>query len=190
MQYDKVVVTAPAPVVPSLCPDLSADERKNLLSTQYMGVLCASVLLKSPLEGYYVTNLTDSGFPFTGIIEMTALVDPFELGGNFLVYLPRYLSPDDAYAGYSDAKIEEEFMAGLKKAYPTVVDSDVLAFKISRVKYVMPIPTIDYSKSVLPFSSSCSGVYLVNSSQIINGTLNVNETIALAERAVERIIEK
>lgn len=190
MRYDNVVVTAPAPVVPSLCPDLSADEQNKLSSTQYMGVLCASVLLKSPLQGYYVTNLTDPGFPFTGIIEMTALVDPMEMGGKHLVYLPRYLTPDDPYVGYSDEAIEKEFMAGLKKAYPTVVDTDVMAFKISRVKYVMPIQTIEYSKNVLPFSSSCSGVYLVNSSQIINGTLNVNETIALAERAVEGIVEK
>jgi hypothetical protein len=37
--------------------------------------------------------------------------------------------------------------------------------------------------------TSIPGVYLVNSSQIVNGTLNVNETVQLAERAVQQFAE-
>jgi len=48
---------------------------------EYLGVLCASLVLKRPLSGYYVTNITDSWAPFTAVIEMTALVDPAQFGG-------------------------------------------------------------------------------------------------------------
>jgi hypothetical protein len=36
--------------------------------------------------------------------------------------------------------------------------------------------------------TSVTGVYLVNSAQIVNGTLNANETIQLAEQAAARLL--
>jgi len=36
-------------------------------------------------------------------------------------------------------------------------------------------------------ATSVPGVHLVNSSQIVNGTLNVNETIELVDRAVREL---
>jgi len=50
----------------------------------------------------------------------------------------------------------------------------------------MPLPTLGYSKRVPPTETSARGLHLVNSAHILNGTLNVNETIQLAERAAER----
>ena len=52
------------------------------------------------------------------------------------------------------------------------------------VRHVFPIPTIGYSNRVPPIQTSVPGVYLVSSAQILNGTLNVNETLQLAARAL------
>ena len=41
---------------------------------------------------------------------------------------------------------------------------------------------LDYSESLPAAQTSIDNVYVVNSSHIVNGTLNVNETIQLAER--------
>ena len=47
------------------------------------------------LSPYYVTNITEES-PFTGIIEMTNLIDKdIETSGLHLVYLPSYTTPDD-----------------------------------------------------------------------------------------------
>ena len=59
---------------------------------------------------------------------------------------------------------------------------DVLAFKVSRVRQVFPLPVLNYSRDLPPAKTSIDGVYVVNSSHIVNGTLNVNETVQLAER--------
>src|SRR5262249_19340981 len=56
--FDGVVVTSPAPVAERLCPGLSSDEKDRLRGIQYQGIVCASLLLKRPLAGYYVTNVT------------------------------------------------------------------------------------------------------------------------------------
>ena len=39
-----------------------------------------------------------------------------------------------------------------------------------------------------PVRTSMPGLYLVNSSQIVNGTLNVNETVQLANQAVASLL--
>jgi len=184
--FDHVVVTLAAPLAARLCAGLSDDEMRRLSGARYLGIVCASVLLRKPLCGYYVTNLLDAGLPFTGVIEMSALVRPEHFGGRGLVYLPRYLAPEDPFFEESDAGIEALFLDGLARVYPQARRDDVLAFRVSRVRYVMALPTLGYSKRLPPTDASAPGLHLVNSAHIVNGTLNVNETVQLAERAAER----
>lgn len=187
-RFDQVVVTTPAPVAAQLCPGLSAEEKSRLTGIQYQGVLCASVLLKKPLAGYYVTNITDSWVPFTAVIEMSALVDRKNFGGSSLVYLPKYLTPDDPTFSISDEEIQRKFLDALFRMYPHLRPEDVLAFRISRVRYVVALPTLGYSKRLPPMTTSIPGLHIVNSAHIVNGTLNVNETVQLAERALPQLL--
>jgi len=76
------------------------------------------------------------------------------------------------------------FLPALEKMYPHFRRSDVVQFRVSRVRHVLPISTLHYSTKLPPMQSSVPGVFLVNSCHIVNGTLNVNETVQLAERAV------
>ena len=117
-RFDACVVTAAAPVAARMCPSLAEDERKRLESIPYLGVVCASVVLKKPLAGFYVTNIVDSTIPFTGVIEMTALVDREELKGQTLVYLPKYVDPADPLLDQSDSAIEARFTDQLLRMYP------------------------------------------------------------------------
>ncbi len=184
LSFDKIAVTAAAPLASKLVPDLSADEHAQLNGVTYQGIVCASVLLTKPLDRFYVTNITDDWVPFTAVIEMSALVNPTEFGGRHLVYLPKYVAPDDPLFNESDESIRERFLAALAKMYPQFTRDDVLAFKVSRVRQVFAVSTLNYSQHVPPMTTSLPGVYLVNSSQIVNGTLNVHETLQLAEQAI------
>ena len=56
-------------------------------------------------------NRNADGVPFTAVIEMTALVDPDQLDGNHLVYLPRYVQPDDPIFDEADESIQERFVS-------------------------------------------------------------------------------
>jgi protoporphyrinogen oxidase len=184
--FDHVVVTAAAPVAARLCSGLAPEEMQRLRGVRYLGIVCASVLLRKPLAGFYVTNLLDPGLPFTGVIEMSAMARPEHFGGRGLVYLPRYLAPDDPFFERPEDEVQALFVDGLRRVYPEVKPEDVLAFRLSKVRYVMPLPTLGYSKHVPPTETTARGVHLVNSAHIVNGTLNVNETVQLAERAAER----
>jgi hypothetical protein len=76
----------------------------------------------------------------------------------------------------------------LEKVYPMFSRYDVEAFQVSRVRNVFPISTLAYSNDVPGFDTSIPGLHLVSSAQIVNGTLNVNDTIALAERASRHLV--
>lgn len=187
---DAAVLTVPCTRLGTMCPQLTADERARLGRVEYQGVLCLSLLLDRPLGGYYVTNITDRGLPFTAIIEMTALVDRSVFGGHSLVYLPRYLARDDALWGADDATIIAQFTAGLRRMYPSLPPTAVRHAVVSRAREVQAIPTVHYSRDALPpIRTSVPGVFVATSAQIVNGTLNANETVGLAERGASQIAE-
>jgi len=185
---DQVVLTVAAPIAATLCPELSSEEQSRLRGVQYQGVICASLLLKNPLPGFYVTNITDAWVPFTAVIEMSALVDRKHFNGNALVYLPKYVTPDDPALQLSDQEIQDSFLSALERMYPHFRRNDLLSFRISRVRYVLAISTLNYSKCLPSITTTLPGLYIVNNAHIVNGTLNVNETIQLAERAIPLLL--
>lgn len=183
LAFDQVVLTVPCPTVARICPELSPAERERLAAVVYQGIICGSFLLSRPLGGYYVTSIVDEGFPFTGVIEMTTLVDPARFSGRTLVYLPRYLAQNAPGWEQGDDWHQAQFLAGLQRMYPDLRAEHVLAARVSRARDVLAVTTLDYSRRCLPpLRTSLPGVYVVNSAQIAHGTLNVNETLALAER--------
>jgi protoporphyrinogen oxidase len=187
LRVDEVVVTATPRVAARICAGLTGDEVARLERVRYQGIVCASVLLRRPLSPYYLTYITDDA-PYTAVVEMTAFVDPAEVGGNSLVYLPKYAAPDDPLFDATDDEVAERFLPALRRMHPDLDPDDVLAFRVSRVREVFPVPTLGYSQHVPPTTTSVPGLHLVSSAQIVNGTLNVNETVQLAERAARTLL--
>ncbi len=187
LDFDRVVNTVPSPIISRSCPALSDDEHRRLASAEYIGVVCTSLLLDRPLGGYYVTNITDSGIPLTGVIEMGSIVAPEYLGGNYLVYLPRYLMADDPGLNEPSESIHERCLATLEKMYPKFDRSQVKAIQTARAKHVMALPTLNYSQQLPPVVTSMPGHYILNSAQITKGNLNVNETIEHVEANLDQL---
>ena len=189
-RFDQVAVTLPAKPALDLCAEqLDPAELRQHQAIEYQGIICASALLKKPVAGYYVTNITDRA-PFTAVIEMTALVDHDHLKGNHLIYLPKYVPRDDEENfGRSDAEIESEFTTALLQMYPHLEADDITAFKVSRARDVLALATENYSHQLPPITTQAGNLHIINSSHIVNGTLNINETIQLAEQAAASLIE-
>ena len=183
-EFNKTILTCPSNVASKLLPQLTDKEKEKLENIRYLGIVCASVLTKKSISDYYVTNITDET-PFTGIIELSALVDKKEFNGHSLIYLPRYIAPDHELFDKTDEEIEEIFLDALEKMYEHFDRKDIVEFKVSKVRQVFPLLTLDYSKNVPAAKTSLENVFTVNSSQITNGTLNINETVQLAEKFFE-----
>jgi protoporphyrinogen oxidase len=186
--FDRVVVTLAAPLAGRICVGLSEDEVRRLNGIPYQGIVCPSVVVEQPLSRNYLTYITDERIPFTAVVEMSALVDPAAFGGRGLIYLPRYVTQDDPYWQVPDDEIERRFLDGLGRILPNFRRESVLCFRVSRVRQVLAISTLGYSERLPPMATSVPGLYVVNSAHIVNGTLNVNETVALAESVVPMLL--
>ena len=185
--FDQAAVTLPGPIAARVCPGLDDEERSRLAGITYQGIVCASLLLRRPLAGYYLTYITDE-VPFSAVVEMSALVDAGEhFGGHGLVYLPKYVQCDDPLLDAPDEEIEAEFLNAFEGMFPQVARDDVLCFRVSRVRHLLALATLGYSDRLPRVTTSVPGVHIVNSAHIVNGTLNVDETVKLAERAATRL---
>jgi protoporphyrinogen oxidase len=177
--FDSVVVTTASTLAADLCPDLTPNEQERLRSVRYMGVVCASLLLPRSLSPYYLTYLTDPASPFTAVVEMTSFVDPAEVGGWTLVYLPKYAAPDDPLFDADDAQVRDVFLPYLQAMHPHVQSDDVAAFRVSRVRRVFAVPTLCYSQAMPATTTSVPGLQLIGSADLPFATLNVNDTLSL-----------
>jgi len=188
--YDKVISTLPSNISARIAPDISEIEKQKHNSIKYLGVICTSVLLKNKLSDFYVTNITDKNTPFTGVIEMTALINPKEVNGLHLIYLPKYVNSDDALLDKPEEILSQSFLNDFLKMYPSVNKSDVTFCGVSKARNVFSLPTLNYSENLPGIKTSIENYFIINSAQIINGTLNVNETVQVAETKLSEILSK
>lgn len=182
MQADKVVVTLPSAQVANIAAPLTDHERQLHSNIDYLGVLCTSLLIEKPLGGYYVTNITDAGFPITGVIEMGAMLPPSKLGGNYLVYLPQYVLSNSELFEEDDETIQQLCLNTLERMYPHFSRKEVKSIQTARARYVMSIPTLGYSQKRAPVKCESPGLFVLNSARIVDGTLNVNEILRLVDQ--------
>lgn len=188
--FDSAILTVSSRLIAEVCPQLTEKERSRLKSLRYQGVICASYLLKKPLGGYYITNITEEAVPFTAVIEMTALENKATFGGDSLIYLPLYVDESHPLWGMNNESVHRTFFPALQRMYPALSQEDVVAFRVCRAKDVMPLTTVNYSKELLPpMETSVQNIFIVNSAQVANGTMNVNELVGLAKRKAKEVEE-
>jgi protoporphyrinogen oxidase len=118
------------------------------------------------------------------------LIDKIETKGKHLVYLPRYVNPEDQLFEKNENQLKAFFLNPLFKMYPNLSEDDVHFWGVSKARIVFALPTINYSKKVPAVTTSLENYYIINSAQIINGTLNVNETIQVAETKLKEILKE
>jgi protoporphyrinogen oxidase len=186
--FNYVITSLPSYITATVCHDLSDTERERLKSIKYLGVVCVSLLLNKELSPYYVTNITDDRIPLTGVIEMTALVGTSFFGGNSLVYLPKYVNSEDPMLILSDLSLQESFIKSLRLIHPALKDEEIISCQVAKAKYVIALPEMGYSSNLPSYKTSVSNLFVINSSFITDGTLNVNETLKVADTYLTKVL--
>ncbi|MGI8770903.1 MAG: NAD(P)/FAD-dependent oxidoreductase [Acidobacteriaceae bacterium] len=186
-RIDSAVVTVPNRAAAALLPELPAAFHERLLAVKYLGMVCVVLLLRRPLSPFYVTNITQKA-RFTGIIEMTNLIGTKATHGYSLVYLPKYTVPSDPLFTMTDEEVWQEYSLDLFRMHPTLHSSDIVSRFVFRERAVQPLPTLRYSEVLPPMNTPMSGVFLANTSQIVNDTLNNNIMTGIARKASEAVI--
>ncbi len=188
-QFDGVILTVPNQAVASCLCSPHDEYLIQLRQVHYLGLVCVALVLRRQLSPYYVTNITEKS-SFTGIIEMTNLIDrEVETAGLHLVYLPRYTNSDDPLFAASDIEVWQCFEPDLMRIHPDLKPEDIADYFVFRERAVQPVPTMDYSAILPPVRTPLRGVYLANTSQIQNNTLNNNVMADIADTACSELMK-
>ena len=190
MVFDKVITTLSNPGIIELLPRQNTEALRNQLKKiKYLNLVCITLLLKSGLCPYYVTNLTDPGFPFTGVIDATNIVPEKILKGRGLVYLPRWMPAEDSFCQKPDNEILESFISGLNRIFPGFSADDIISARVNRESNVQPIQTRHYRRDVPNMITGLENLYMVNTTMILDSTLNNNQVIRLAREIAQTVLE-
>lgn len=184
---DRAILTVPSLVCAALCPQLTAVERRTFAQDRYFGVVCVSLLVNRRLGNAYVTNVADAGFPFTGVINMSALVDRAQLGGYDLVYVPKYGPADERAFTLSDEVLIAQATRGLSRIFTGFSACDVVAARVARATHVFPFPRIGRAQSLPPARTSLRRIAVVNNGRLRYATLNVSDTIGVVDAALAEL---
>ena len=195
LDVDHVIFTAPTRLArrvcaPELTERLSAWERENPPASVYLGVLCAVLAGPRPLTGHYILNIGRTDTALTGIIEMTALVDPLrETAGRHLLYLPRYAPAEDELFERKESEIDALLVErGLRAMFPRYPLDDVEYRAIHGARLVQPLPLAAEEPRPEPRPLAWEPPFqVVNTARLRCATLNNNEVVALAREAAAAI---
>lgn len=186
--FDEVICTLPSNMAAKLCTTITDQEKQKLDKIEYLGVICVAVLLDTSLSDFYITNITDQSIPFTGVIEMTALIDKEVMEGKALVYLPKYLPENDEMFDKTEEEIKLFFIRNLLKMYPSLNRKSIKFAGVAKARQVITIAKLNYSQQLPDIITSNANIHIINTSHIKDGTLNVNETIKVAEIKLNELL--
>lgn len=178
--FDVIISTLASPVLETLIPDAPAAFRDLLSQQEYLGVLCPLLILKKSLIPYYVVNITDESIPFTGVIETTNLIDPKYINNHHLVYLPKYLAPDNEMARWPDEKVKTEWMGHLKRMFPDFDESLITDFIVQRARYVEPIRPLGTLDQIPDMKTPVKRLYMGNTAMYYPDLGNGNSATRFA----------
>ncbi len=188
LPFDAVVATSQVPVFSRLIPNASPEYHQLLGQTDYLGIVCPIMVLDRPLTGYWTLNITDESIPFTGVIETTTYIDPDDVGGHHLVYLPKYTAPGSQWQQLSDDEIRQIWLKHLKTMFPDFDERRIRYFVVQRARYVEPLHGLNNAHLIPAIKTPVEQLYLATTAQIYPALTNGESVTRHARQTAELIL--
>lgn len=190
LHYDAIVSTLQSPILAGLVPGAPQAFQDTLAGQKYLGVLCPLLILKERLTPYYVLNITDESIPFTAVVETTNLIDPMHVGGNHLVYLPKYISPDNEMARWPDEQVKAEWLKHFTRMFPSYDQTNIREFIVQRARYVEPMCPIGATDQIPTIATPVERLYMSNSAMVYPELNNGESITRLAAKTVSIVLDE
>jgi protoporphyrinogen oxidase len=163
---DVVISTVTIPRFRALAAQLPADYLDRLARIPTIGIFCLFLRLREPVTPFFWVNTHDPRVPFAGMIEYTNLNPVPELGGDRILYVPQYLSPDDPRYAQDDADVFRAYTDALALLHPAFDRSWVKFHALFRDRFAQPICLTDYRETTPRHATPAPNVFVTDSCQL------------------------
>jgi protoporphyrinogen oxidase len=186
--YDRVLLTVPLPLVPTLVSGLPADYVSNISQIQYTAVICSILKLKRAFSDIYWLNMGDPTIPFGGLIEHTNMVKDPAYNGKHILYISNYTFVNDPLYTADSATIMQEYMKHLKKINPDFSEDMIEEVQHFKSAYAQPIILCNYSSIKPDFETPLESIYIANMTHIYPEDRGMNYAIQTGYQVAEKIL--
>lgn len=183
---DRVINTLPLFLLQKIAPDLEGIYLEGP-KPKYLGVIRLALVLKWSISPYYVMNIIDRGYPFTGIIEVSSLIQKDEMAGYKLVMIPRYDIPQSEWFHKPDEEIKAQFIQHLKNTWPDIEENIVHSY-VHRAPIVQAVWTTPKPTFASVPKTTDGLLWSVSAELSLQETLNNNAIVHVANQAIEEFM--
>ncbi|HEU5452112.1 MAG TPA: NAD(P)/FAD-dependent oxidoreductase [Terriglobales bacterium] len=167
MEADAVLLTTPLPVAAKLLHECcSPAYLASLNQIRHLSNICIVLELSRSLSSTYWLNVNDPSFPFVAVIEHTNFEPASTYAGRHIVYLSKYLPPEDALYRMNDGDATQFAVAALGRMFPDFAAEWVTNSTVWRADYSQPIVGRHHSRLVPDMRAEVEGVFLATMAQI------------------------
>ncbi|HPP54138.1 MAG TPA: FAD-dependent oxidoreductase, partial [Thermoguttaceae bacterium] len=181
---DAVVATTAIPILAKLLRPISAEYAQQLESVEYLAAVCMVLSLARPITHFYWTNVADPAYEFVGLVEHTQFVPSDWYGGRHVLYLTRYLRPEDPLWQLSDHQIQDRWLEQLERLAGRPVRSEMDGAWLFRARYAAPLPERGFSRRIPAMRSPLAGLFVAGMVHIYPDERSVNNCIRVAAELV------
>ncbi|OAI40056.1 hypothetical protein AYO38_06560 [bacterium SCGC AG-212-C10] len=186
--FDAVLMTLPNILIKRIAPDLPKPYMDVLDRVRYQWATCLVLALDRPLSDIYWLSIGDP-LPFVACVEHTNFMPVERYGGNHVVYLSNYTSPDDPIVNMDADQVLEQYIAGIRKINPKFDTSWIREKWLFKDPGGQPIITTNYSRQIPDMRTGIHGLYLANTTQVYPEDRGQNYSLLLGEKAAGLIHE-
>lgn len=186
--YEQVLVALPTrPLLRLAGPHLEAEERARFERLAYQAAVVAVLALDRPLTPYYWINVNDLDVPFGALIEHTNLVPAARYGGRHIVYVSRYLGPDEPFYALPDEAVLQAFLPALTRFNPAFQPAWIQQRWVFRDAFTQPVIPPNYPRLAPPLQAAAPGLFLANMAHIYPQDRGMNYAIALGQQVAAQM---
>jgi len=180
-EFDQVLMTTPNIITRKIAPDLPAPYVDVLDRVKYQWATCLVLALDRPLTGMYWLSIADD-LPFVACVEHTNFMSPDDYGGNHVVYLSNYVSPDHPVLQMEADEVLESYTEGIRRLNPAFDPSWVRQKWFFKDPGGQPVIGTNYSHSIPDMRTGITGLYLSNTTQVYPEDRGQNYSLLLGEK--------
>jgi protoporphyrinogen oxidase len=180
---DLVISTATIPRFRAMAAGLPADYLDRLARIPTIGIFCLFLRLSEPVTPFFWVNTHDERVPFAGMIEYTNLNPVPELGGDRILYVPQYLSPDDPRYAQDDEAVFRSYTDALALIHPGFDRSWVKFHALFRDRFAQPICLTDYRETTPGHRTPAPNLFVTDSCQLHPHDRSISGSFGLGRAA-------
>lgn len=180
---DHVICTVPTPFVSRLVPSLPDSTKAQYDAIPNIGVVCVLFRLRKSLTPHFWVNIVDPRIEAPGLIEFSNL-RPLP---DTVVYVPYYMPQSHPKFEKSDAFFTEEAFRYLKFVNPSLIQNDVIATHVGRLRHAQPVCKPGFLKTLPGVVTPIAGLQIADTCYYYPEDRGISESVRFGKLMARRI---